>query len=201
MDLLKSEITQKKRSDWCKALSYYSNEQKICKNCAILKNELSSFVLPIEKAEKKLQGINLNIFANSLIEVGKPLIFQDSAIKRAESYFIYTQQNASFSQIFHALALQELNNKPSATIISPDYYSKSKRGEETALVKEIQLYFDPTSFIKLPLDDMEELITYAASERCEMMLLPLNKLSEYLQLIKIHPKRKILPAAFYPTQL
>ncbi|MFT6036158.1 MAG: hypothetical protein ACJAT1_001305 [Marivirga sp.] len=204
MDILENIQRQEKnrtnRSDWCKALSYYSNEQKICHNCFALKSQLSNFVLPLDKAFSKLKDLNIAHFATAMQAVGKPLIFSNKHLKSPSSFLVYYTHGIDFADLPSTLDIRDKVFKPAAIILSPDYYSKSKRTNEASVVKEIQQYFNPTAFIKLPIYDMEELIGYAASEKCEMTILPISKLAEYLRIVQENPDRPMIPAAFYPVQ-
>jgi hypothetical protein len=199
METLQRKSTTVKRSDWCKALSYYSEDSKICSGCQLSKSLLTDFVLPIEKASKKLDSVDLQLFSKSLAQVQKPSIIKKQKSKRPASYLIYLDSKASFSQLFESLALHQQEKKPAAIIISPTYFSKSKRIIETRLVREIQQYFDPTGFIKLPIEEVRELLKYAKSQSAEMMILPYSKLAEYLQLVKSTELEDVMAASFYPV--
>lgn len=198
--LPRQETSKKKRSDWCKALSYYSNEQKICQNCFALKSQLKDFYLPLEKALTKLENVNLKAFETAMSQVGKPIIFSNNNLKVPVSFLVYYTHGIDLIELPTMLARYQTTSKPAATIVSPDYYSKSKRTNEASVVKEIQRYFNPTAFIKLPIYDMEELIGYAVSESCEMIILPISKLADYLHIVKESPDRQMIPAAFYPIK-
>ena len=198
MEIISKQRSTTKRSDWCKALSVYSHQQKICGNCLALKESLPNYILPIHKAPEKLKGVDLQLFCERLQNKNKPVILKNEHLDQPSTFLIYLSTELHLDPVVASLSLSKNGKLPAATVISPAQLPKHLRTKETSLVRELQLFFDPTSFIKLPMDDIEELISYAAAERCELILLPFGKMKEYLQLIIDHPKAEIIPALFYP---
>ena len=151
-----------KRSDWCKALSYYSSEQKICNNCLVLKNSLTDFILPISKTGVKLQNVNLSLFSKRLEEVNKPVLLKNENIIPPKSFLIYLSTELLLQPVIDTLGIESKNTPPAATIISPDQLSKNRISRETRIVRDLQKYFDPTGFIKLPIEEIADIIKYEA---------------------------------------
>jgi len=200
MDTLQKipEIRKTKRSDWCKALSHYSAESSICNNCLKLKEQLKNYILPLQKVDEKLQNVNINKFSKSLTILNKSIIFSTPDMLNAANFLIYFKCQANFSEIFKMLAIHQRSVKPTATVISPQNYSKKERALELILMKEIQRLFDPTGFIKFPVASAEEMLAYATDRQSEFVMLPSTFMNEYLKLINRNESFRSVSVAFYP---